>query len=160
MKNQQSRKRPLGRRHETNCKVCSHPEREEIETQFIGWGQTSKLAEEFGLSRDSIYRHAHALGLFEKRRRNLRAALERIVEQADSVEVSASSVVAAAQALAKINAAGQWVDRTEAVNLNALFERMTADELQRYAEKGDLPEWFRQTVGATRIDSEEDNANG
>jgi S-adenosylmethionine:diacylglycerol 3-amino-3-carboxypropyl transferase len=74
--------------------------------------------------------------------------------------VNASAVVAAAQALAKINAAGHWIDRTEAVNLNALFERMTADELQRYAEKGELPEWFQQAIGATVSNREEDKSNG
>jgi hypothetical protein len=98
--------------------------------------------------------------LFEKRRRNLRAALERIVEQAESVEVSASSVVAAATALAKLNAAGQWIDRTEQINLNSLFERMTAQELERYAKEGILPEWFASIVGATPIDSQEEGQNG
>jgi hypothetical protein len=39
------------------------------------------ITEEYGLSdRSSIYRHAHALGLFAKRQRNVRAALERIIE--------------------------------------------------------------------------------
>jgi isopentenyldiphosphate isomerase len=152
-------KRPLGRRHEANCRVCSHPQREEIESEWIEWAQTSKLAQEHGISRDSLYRHCHALGLFEKRRRNLRAALERIVERADSVEVSASSVVAAATALAKINNSGQWVDKIEQVNLNELFDRMTAQELETYAKTGDLPEWFRQTVGATPSDSHEDSTN-
>jgi hypothetical protein len=147
-------------RHEFACKVCAHPKREEIEAEWIGWAQTSKLAKKYGLSRESLYRHCHAFGLFERRRRNLRAALERIVEQADSVQVNASAVVAAAQALAKINAAGHWIDRTEAVNLNALFERMTADELQRYAEKGELPEWFQQAIGATVSNREEDKSNG
>jgi hypothetical protein len=37
--------------------------------------------------------------------------------------------VAAVQAYSKINAAGQWVDRSEHVDLNALFEKMTAPEL-------------------------------
>jgi len=157
---EQRQKRPIGRRHEANCRICSHPQREQIETEWIGWANTSKLAQEHGLSRDSLYRHCHALGLFEKRRRNLRAALERIVEQADSVEVSASSVVAAATALAKINSSGQWVDRTEQVNLNELFDRMSAEELERYAATGDLPQWFRQTVGATPLDSKEDKENG
>jgi hypothetical protein len=83
------------------------------------------------------------LGLFEKPRRNLRAALERIIEKADSVQVNTGAVVAAAQALAKINNAGQWIERTEQVNLNSLFEKMNADELEQYAKTGDLPDWFR-----------------
>jgi hypothetical protein len=153
-------KRPLGRRHEVSCRVCNHSQREEIEIEWCAWGNTSRLAKQYSLSRDSLYRHCHALGLFEKRRRNLRAALERIVEQAESVEVSASSVVAAAQALAKINSSGKWVDKIEQVNLNELFERMTAEELEQYAKTGDLPDWFRQTVGATGSNSLEDEGNG
>jgi hypothetical protein len=36
--------------------------------------------------------------------------------------------------LAKINSNGQWVDRTEQVNLNDLFDKMSAEELERYAQ--------------------------
>ena len=79
--------------------------------------------------RASVYRHAHALGLFLKRQRNIRAALERIIEHAGEVEVTASGVVSAVQAYSKINAAGQWIQRSEHVNLNELFERMTQQEL-------------------------------
>jgi len=80
--------------------------------------------------RASVYRHAHALGLFLKRQRNIRAALERIIEHAGEVEVTASGVVSAVQAYSKINAAGQWIERSEHVNLNELFERMTQQELE------------------------------
>ena len=103
--------------------------------------------------RASVYRHAHALGLFEKRRRNIRAALERIIEKAGEVDVTASAVVSAVQAYAKINAAGEWIDRTETVSMNDLFDRMTAPELEAYAQTGALPGWFRATVGATGGDS-------
>jgi hypothetical protein len=49
--------------------------------------------------------------------------------------------------LAKINIQGQWVKRTEQVNLNELFERMSQQELEAYAREGALPEWFTRTVG-------------
>jgi hypothetical protein len=65
------------------------------------------LTEEYGLSdRASIYRHAHARGLFEKRQRNVRAALERIIEKAGEVDVTAAAVVSAVQVYSRINAAG------------------------------------------------------
>lgn len=92
--------------------------------------------------RSSVYRHAHALGLFAKRQRNVRAALERIIERAGEVDVTASAVVAAVQAYTKINAAGQWIDRTEQVSLNDLFDRMSTEELEEYAQRGTLPKWF------------------
>ena len=110
--------------------------------------------------RASVYRHAHALGLFSKRKRNVRAALERIIERAGDVEATASAVVAAVQAYSKINAAGQWIERSERVNLNELFERMTSDELETYARDGSLPDWFTRTVGATESDSQESGSYG
>jgi hypothetical protein len=57
--------------------------------------------------------------------------------------------VSAVAAYAKINAAGQWIDRSEQVNLNELFERMTREELESYAKDGILPAWFEGAVGAT-----------
>lgn len=137
-------------RHKRTCSVCAHTLREEVENAFVSWRSPATIAEEFGLSdRASVYRHAHALGLFEKRRRNIRAALERIIEKAGEVDVTASAVVAAVQAYAKINAAGEWIDRTETVSMNDLFERMSTQELEAYAQTGALPGWFRATLGAT-----------
>ena len=108
----------------------------------------ASIAEDFGLAdRSSIYRHANAFDLLAKRQRNIRAALERIIEKADEVEVSAAVIVAAVQAYSKINAAGQWVERAETTNLNDLFDRMTFDELEGYAREGTLPEWFLTATG-------------
>src|SRR5271167_3932354 len=134
-------------RHKRTCSVCHHGQRTDIENAFVGWRSPAAIAEEYGLAdRASVYRHAHALGLFEKRRRNIRAALERIIEKAGEVDVTASAVVAAVQAYAKINAAGEWIDRTETVSMNDLFERMSTEELEAYAQSGSVPDWFRATV--------------
>lgn len=127
-------------RHQRTCSVCGHEQREENESAFIGWRSPAAIAEEYGLAdRASVYRHAHALGLFPKRQKNIRAALERIIEKAGEVDVTASAVVAAVQAYAKINAAGEWIDRTETVSLNQLFDRMSNQELEAYAQTGTLP---------------------
>jgi hypothetical protein len=37
---------------------------------------------------------------------------------------------------------GQRVERTETVDINKLFEKMTTDELESYAREGTLPTWF------------------
>jgi hypothetical protein len=144
-------------RHQRSCSVCSHANKEEIEGDFIGWRSPATITAEYGLGdRASVYRHAHALGLFAKRQRNIRAALERIIERAGEVDVTASAVVAAVQAYSKINAAGQWIDRTEQVSLNDLFDRMSTQELEEYAQSGTLPKWFKgvaQTASGT--DSQE-----
>jgi hypothetical protein len=77
-------------------------------------------------------------------------ALERIIEKAGEVDVTASAVVAAVQAYAKINSAGEWIDRTENVSLNDLFDRMSTEELEAYAQSGALPGWFRATARVTQ----------
>jgi|SRR5579872_4743543 len=142
-------------RHEANCTICAHPDREQIERDFVGWKSPTAIAVEYVLpDRSTVYRHAQAFDLALKRRRNIRAALERIIEKAGEVDVTAAAVVAAIQAYAKINAQGQWVDRSEHVNLNELFDRMSKDELEAYARDGKLPLWFTETVGATAIDGQ------
>ncbi|HTA24730.1 MAG TPA: hypothetical protein VK763_14455 [Terriglobales bacterium] len=139
-------------RHESQCTICSHPQREEIEQAFVNWLSPSKIATQYSVSRDSVYRHAHALGLNHRRRRNVRVALERIIEKAGDVKVNAAAVVTAVSAYARINSRGEWVERTETINMNALFDRMTAEELETYAQTGGLPDWFTTTVGATTTD--------
>ena len=133
------------------CPECG----KEIERQFVDWGNTTRIAKEYGLTRDSVYRHAHATGLFVRRQRNIRAALERIIEKSEGVEVTASAVVSAIQAHAKINASGKWVDRVETVNVNKLFEQMSQEELEKYARNGTLPAWFTKAVVATPLDGQE-----
>ena len=136
-------------RHAAQCSICKHNQREEIEHEFLTWKSPDKTAAAFGICRDSIYRHARAMNLLEPRRRNVRFALERIIERAGDVEVNASAIVSAVAAYSKLNANGQWIDRRETIDLNDLFLRMTEDEMQRYAATGELPEWFSSLVGAT-----------
>jgi hypothetical protein len=87
----------------------------------------------------------------------VRTALERIIEKAGEVNVGAAAVVSAVTAYAKINANGQWVERTEQVSLNQLFDRMTREEMEAYAKDGQLPPWFEHAVGATDNDSHDDS---
>jgi hypothetical protein len=125
-------------RHQRNCSVCGHEQRAEIEAEFVAWQSPASIAEEYGLAdRSSVYRHAHAFGLFAKRQRNVRAALEWIIEKSGEVDVTASAVVAAIQAYSKIYASGQWIDRSEQVSLHELFDRMSREELETYARDGE-----------------------
>ena len=137
-------------RHQHGCTICHHPQCSEIEAEFIGWKSPAQIATDYGLAdRSSVYRHAEALGLKAKRQRNIRAALERMIEKAGEVDVTASAVVAAIQAYAKINAAGEWIEKTETVSINQMFGRMSVEELESYAKTGALPAWFQASVGAT-----------
>lgn len=48
---------------------------------------------------------------------------------------------------------GGETNRSEHVNLNELFDRMTREEMDAYAKDGTLPSWFEEAVGATDTDS-------
>src|SRR5690348_1921070 len=87
------------------------PDRAAIEFDFLNWRNPGDLVKGYrfrGLS--TIYRHAHATGLFAKRRLNLHFAMERIVERVNEVPVTATSVIRAARAISRINDSGEWVD--------------------------------------------------
>lgn len=143
-------------RHEHQCSVCSHDKRQEIEEAFVNWLAPGRIAKKYGISRDAIYRHAHALKLMEVRRRNVRAALEKIIERACDVKTNAAAVVSAVSAYARLNSRGELVERTQSVNLNQLFNKMTAAELEAYAQTGALPEWFERTLAATGSEGREE----
>ena len=133
--------------------MCRHIKCAEIESDFVTWRSPAAIAKEYELSdRSSIYRHAHALGLFAKRQR------ERIIEKAGEVEVTAASVVAAVQVYSKLNAAGQWIDRSETIDLNELFDRMTREELEAYAHDGTLPGWFTDAQAGKKATNDESQA--
>ena len=132
--------------HARSCSVCGNPRREEIERDILAWRSPQEIVKEYKLgNRKAVYRHAHALGLMDKRYNNLRAALGRIIERAGEAPVTAWSVVAAVRACAKINARGQWVEKEESSELRELLDGMTQEELLAYAESGTVPQWFSGT---------------
>jgi hypothetical protein len=102
--------RPDPERHERKCSVCCHPDRDAIEEAFIHWHSPTLIAQDYEISDDSIHRHAYATGLDAVRSRNLRCALERILEKAQRVVPTADSIVRAVRAYTRINDAGEWVE--------------------------------------------------
>jgi hypothetical protein len=99
-------------RHDRKCSVCDHPDREAIEEEFLRWYSPEYIARDHDLPRVSaIYRHAHAFGLFERRRRTLRFALEPIIEQADVVQANANTVIRAIRTYARLDDHGNLLDR-------------------------------------------------
>jgi hypothetical protein len=98
-------------RHASKCRVCSHPNRAAIEFDFLNWRNPLELARSYGVGNlSSIYRHAHATGLFARRRLNLRFALERIVERVGEVPVTASAVIRSVRAITRIDDRGEWIE--------------------------------------------------
>jgi len=97
--------------HQRKCVICHHPDRETIEEMFVHWHSPSRIHRRYMLpDRSSIYDHAHATGLFAKRRRNLRYALENMIERADECDISSHGIVAAIKAYASLTASGEWVE--------------------------------------------------
>ena len=130
----QSRNRPIPSRHSRLCVICNHPDRAAIEFDFLNWRNPGDIVRAYrfrGLS--TIYRHAHATGLFCKRRLNLRFALERIVERVNEVPVTANAVIRAARAVSRINDSGEWVDPPSRL----IVEHVNADE-SRQSERRKL----------------------
>jgi hypothetical protein len=156
---QENEKSPHQGRHESHCSICCHAKREEIEDAFVSWISPVRISKEYGVCRDAVYRHARALDLMEKRRRNVRAALERLIEQAGEVEVNAAAVVSAVSTYARINSRGELIERTQSVDLNALFERMTVPELDAYAKDGTFPDRFKEAVAGVATATEDQGAS-
>lgn len=92
------------RRHARKCSVCRHPNRTEIEQDFLCWHSPDAIAKNYGIAdHSSIYRHAHAAGLFERRNQTLRLALGPIIEKAMTVRVTADAVIRAAIVCVNLN---------------------------------------------------------
>ena len=97
--------------HQRKCTICHHPERDTIEEMFVHWHSASRIYSRFMLrDRSAIYDHAHATGLFAKRRRNLRYALEHVIERADECDISSHGIVAAIKAYASLTTSGEWIE--------------------------------------------------
>jgi hypothetical protein len=96
--------------HTRRCNVCRHPDRKAIEHEFLRWRSPDKIAREYGIpDHSSIYRHVHATGIFARRRKAVRVALESVIECAEIVKVTAASVVKAVHAYTHINEFGEWI---------------------------------------------------
>lgn len=104
-------RRPHPARHARICSICNHPDRDAIEEDFTHWHSPSDIAFDYHLpDRSSVYRHAHATGLFARRSRNLRFVLENLLERVDKVKVTAHAVIRAVRAYTRINDAGEWIE--------------------------------------------------
>jgi len=102
---------PSLERHRRKCSVCKHAERDAIEEAFLHWISPDFITEEFKLPDwSSLYRHAHATGLFAQRRRNVRFALEEVIERSVEVEITAAGLVRVVRAYASLTDTGEWVE--------------------------------------------------
>lgn len=98
------------RAHESRCNICRHEDRAAIEEAFLHWQSPDDIRYDYGIQRRALYRHAHALGLFSARARNLRFALGNIIERASSTYMPPECILRAVQAFGKINDEGRWTE--------------------------------------------------
>ena len=82
-----------------------------------------------------IYRHAHATGLYSPRRRNLRYALEQLIENAERAVVSGDCVTRAVRAHSRVTSDGRWIDRPKHV----IVSHRTVVETERDAGRPFTP---------------------
>jgi len=107
------KKRPasLGR-HQRKCTVCHHPQRQEIEQDYLRWGSPTAIARVYGLSGPTaIYRHVHATGIFARRRARLRLALDPLIEQVAEVNITAHAIISAIKTSFNFQNARKWIGR-------------------------------------------------
>lgn len=98
-------------RHSRKCRICHHPEREFLEAEFLDWGNAERIAREFKVPYSTIYRHARALGLIERRRQNLCPAVEKVLESVEYVDQpSAFAILRAVRTLACLTGARNWTE--------------------------------------------------
>lgn len=157
-----SRRRPVKgsgpvspNRHENTCSICGHPRRAEIERQFRDGASTWRLARHYSINRPAFYRHARTFNLFGRLGPNISSALAQLIEQYETLSVTAPPLVAILELCAGIDDPGRRVEPAESAHINELFDRMTAAQLDVYAKDSTLPEWFPCTTGGTPADGGE-----
>lgn len=96
--------------HQRNCKICCHPDRAAIEYDYLHWRSPERIARDYDIPWRAVYRHAHAVSLVDRRRRNLRSSLEFLIEGASRVEPTPDGVLRAVQLYARMNEAGELLE--------------------------------------------------
>ena len=101
-------------RHPRRCTICSHPDRDAIEGDFIRWCSPDQIARDYHIAdRASVYRHAHYAGLFQRRKREVARVLESFLESAASCPIEAADMIIRATRLyVRLNEHGEWVEGT------------------------------------------------
>ena len=105
------RPRPDLQRHARKCHICHHPQRAEIEDDFLNWHGPNEIVKDYNLPHWSvIYRHANAFGLRARRNENIRTVLDIFLEQAESAPITANAILRAIRAYSCLNDDGTWVE--------------------------------------------------
>jgi hypothetical protein len=96
--------------HARHCSICNHPEREGLEEEFLRWENPYNTALDYGVKERAIYRHAHALRLYDKRERNVKYALGHVIQRLDSIDISSDAAIRAVRLFTRLTGQGEFVE--------------------------------------------------
>jgi hypothetical protein len=123
-------------RHSRRCVICRHRDRIQIDYDFVHWGHPDNIVRDYNIRhRSLLYRHARATGLYAIRSRNLRSALDHIIERIAETPVNSAAEVRAVRIYAHLNDRGAWVEPTRKVvfaredKQNAPFQLVLSESL-------------------------------
>jgi hypothetical protein len=117
----QKKHRACMARHQRKCAVCHHPQRKEIEQDYLRWRSPSEIAREYGLAdHRPIYRHMHATGIFARRRNKLRLALDPLIERVMDVKVTAHAILKAIATSDSLAGSRKWIGRPGVRNVRGV----------------------------------------
>jgi hypothetical protein len=117
-------------RHRRKCTVCQHPDRQFIEQEFLHWHSTPNIARFYNITERAIYRHAHALNLYQPRNRKLRFSLSHMLEHASQVRVTADSIVQAVRAFTHLTDDGQWISTPKPRSAQASIQKEVRQQVR------------------------------
>lgn len=98
-------------RHQRKCSICRREDRDEIDQAFLHWNSISSIELDYRLTERALYRHAHATGLYARRKRNLRFVLENVLERHAEARITVDSLLRALRAYVSINDDGEYLER-------------------------------------------------
>jgi hypothetical protein len=98
-------------RHARKCAICNHPNRADLEQDFVSWRNADLIKKDYDLPNfRTIYTHARATGLYQRRRENLRFAAELLIEHADQAQPGPDTILRAIHTCAHLTGSGAWVE--------------------------------------------------
>lgn len=140
-------------RHQAQCTICQHPNCQDIEELYVNWISPNRICNLYNVGRYSLIRHAHAVGLYEKRKKRYLRVFEMVMERAEEAQPSASAVVSAANAYAKLTKQEEAEEAVPASKLKDFWKRMSAAERQAFARDGSLPASYAEEENATAVET-------
>ena len=98
-------------RHQRKCVICAHPEREDIEELFLNWHSPEQTAYHYRIPVRSIFRHAHATGLYTlSPGKSSRRAGSHPGTGQRSTEITGESIIRAVRAYTCLTDDNNWVE--------------------------------------------------